>query len=269
MFGVVPKSLWQKSQPADDLNLCSWAMRSLLIEHGDRLILIDTGIGNKQDDKFFSHYHLHGPDNLDNQLRSKGFERADITDVFLTHLHFDHCGGAIERSGDHWAPAFPRARFWSNTEHWACATQPNPREKASFLAENILPIRESGQLEWIALPETAGVLDRVSTPLGFDCLRVCGHTESMMLPLLEVDGKTVVYLADLIPSAAHIPLAWVMGYDTRPLLTLEEKAAVLEQAAAGEWLLFFEHDPIHECARVAQTEKGIRLQSAGRLADLW
>ncbi|MBI1315469.1 MBL fold metallo-hydrolase [bacterium] len=269
MFGVVPKTLWQKSQPADDLNLCSWAMRSMLVEHGDRLILIDTGIGNKQDDKFFGHYHLHGPDNLDDQLRSRGFERADITDVFLTHLHFDHCGGAIERSGDHWAPAFPKARFWSNEAHWGWATRPNPREKASFLAENILPIQESGQLEWIALPETAGVLDRVSTPLGFDCLRVSGHTESMMLPLLEVEGRTVVYLADLIPSAAHIPLAWVMGYDTRPLLTLEEKAALLQQAVAGEWLLFFEHDPALECARLAQTEKGIRLQTAGALVDLW
>lgn len=267
MFGVVPKTLWQRSNLPDENNLCTWAMRSLLIESGDRLILVDTGIGNKQDEKFFGHYHLHGNDSLDGNLKALGYHRSEITDVFLTHLHFDHCGGAIERKGERLLPAFENARFWSNPEHWEWATRPNPREKASFLAENIRPIEESGQLNMLKLDRPNSGLHRASTELGFDYLSVSGHTEAMMLPMIRLEDKTVVFMADLIPSAAHLPLAWVMGYDTRPLLTLEEKALVLNSAAENDWILFFEHDPQIECARVEHTEKGIRLRDSGRLTD--
>ncbi len=267
MFGVVPKTLWQRSNPPDENNLCSWAMRCLLIESGSRLILVDTGIGNKQDEKFFGHYHLHGSDSLDGNLKKLGFHRSEITDVFLTHLHFDHCGGAIERSGERLLPAFENARFWSNSAHWNWATRPNAREKASFLTENILPIEESGQLNFLEINRLMPGLTRVPTELGFDFLVVDGHTEGMMLPIFEVNGKTVVYLADLIPSAGHLPLAWVMGYDTRPLLTLEEKSLFLKSAAENDWILFFEHDPVLECARVEQTEKGARFLAGGRLNE--
>jgi len=255
MFGVVPKTIWQRTNPADDNNMCTWAMRCMLIEDGNRLILIDTGIGNKQSEKFFSHYYLHGDDSLDSSLQSKGFHRNDITDVFLTHLHFDHCGGAIERnpSGEGFRPAFPNAVYWSSERHWEWATKPNAREKASFLSENILPIQESGQLRFIDRTSTF-----TSTPLGFDVLFVDGHTDSMMLPHICYKGKTVVFMADLLPSAGHIPLPYVMGYDTRPLITLEEKGQFLHKAANEEYVIIFEHDSVNECATLMNTEKGVR-----------
>lgn len=267
MFGVVPKTLWQSVNPPDSKNLCTWAMRCMLVEDGNRLTLIDTGIGSKQDDRFFGHYDLHGDDTLDGSLKQLGFNRNDITDVFLTHLHFDHCGGAIQwnaqRTG--YEPAFPRARFWSNKRHWEWATQPNPREKASFLKENILPLQESGQLHWIDLPATDGVVD---TPLGFKVLSVSGHTEAQMLPILPYRDKQVVFMADLLPSAGHVPLPWVMAYDTRPLLTMAEKQRFLELAATENLHLFLEHDPRHEICTVQHTEKGVRLNHTGSLAEI-
>lgn len=217
MFGVVPKTIWQRTNPADENNLCTWAMRSLLIEDGNRLILVDTGIGNKQDDKFFSHYYLHGNDTLDSSLKSLGFHRDDITDVFLTHLHFDHCGGAIERNGDQLIPAFKNATFWSNEDHWKWAVYPNDREKASFLKENILPIQESGQLKFIEHT------DGVELIKDFSIRFMYGHTDAMMLPQLSYKGKTIVFCADLLPSTGHLPIPYVMGYDTRPLETIKEK----------------------------------------------
>ena len=265
MFGVVPKSIWQKTNPADDQNLCSWAMRLLLIEDEKKLILIDTGIGNKQSEKFFSHYYLHGDASLDSSLAAKGFSRDDITDVFLTHLHFDHCGGSIEynASKDGFRPAFNNATYWSNERHWEWATKPNPREKASFLSENILPIQESGQLKFIDRKDTI-----TSTPLGFDVLFVDGHTDSMMIPHIPYKGKTICYMADLLPSTGHIPLAYVMGYDTRPLLTLAEKELFLKKATEENFVLFLEHDNQNECATLQNTEKGIRLASTFQLNEL-
>ncbi|MCC6599391.1 MAG: MBL fold metallo-hydrolase [Crocinitomicaceae bacterium] len=265
MFGVVPKTIWQKTNPSDENNLCSWAMRTLLIEDGKHLILIDTGIGNKQSEKFFSHYYLHGDDSLDKSLATLGFHRNDVTDVFLTHLHFDHCGGAIERdtSKERFIPAFKNAIFWSNERHWQWATAPNPREKASFLSENILPIEESGQLRFVDRTS-----DFAASPLGFDVLFVDGHTDSMMIPHIPFKGKTLVYMADLLPSTGHIPLAYVMGYDTRPLITLKEKEAFMRRAADNEFVLFLEHDNVNECCMVGQGEKGIRLSNTLRLSDL-
>ncbi len=266
MFGVVPKQLWQKTNPADEMNLCTWAMRCLLVEDGDRLTLIDTGIGGKQSEKFFSHYHLQDTLSIDQSLALKGFHRNDITDVLLTHLHFDHCGGSIEYNStrEHFQPAFPNAKFWSNANHWKWATEPNPREKASFLSENILPIQESGQLNFIER------VNNVSpTPLGFDVLFVDGHTDSMMLPQISYMGKTVVFMADLLPSVGHIPLAYVMGYDTRPLLTLSEKELFLNTAADNEYVLFFEHDSVNECCTLQHTDKGVRLKDSGRFTDFF
>jgi glyoxylase-like metal-dependent hydrolase (beta-lactamase superfamily II) len=264
MFGVVPKSLWQRTNPADERNLCTWAMRSLLIEDGNKLILIDTGIGNKQDEKFLSHYYLHGNDSLDGNLRALGYHRSDITDVFLTHLHFDHCGGAIERKGEgKLRPAFENATFWSNERHWKWATEPNAREKASFLAENILPIQESGQLKFVD-PLVEG---RNSTTLGFSFELVNGHTDAQMLPLIEYNGKKILFMADLLPSSGHIPLPFVMGYDTRPLLTLDEKARILNLATDEEYILFLEHDSENEGILLQKTEKGPRLLEKGRLID--
>jgi glyoxylase-like metal-dependent hydrolase (beta-lactamase superfamily II) len=257
MFGVVPKSLWSRTNPADDNNLCSWAMRSLLIEDGNRLILVDTGIGNKQSEKFFSHYFLHGDDSLDKSLAAKGFSRDEITDIFLTHLHFDHCGGAIEfnSSKDGFRPAFKNATFWSNEEHWKWATEPNPREKASFLKENILPIQESGQLKFI---DRNG--DRTLNALeGIDVFFADGHTDAQMLPMINYKGQKIVFMADLLPSTGHVPLPYVMGYDTRPLLTMNEKAAFLKEAADQNYVLFLEHDSVNECCTVMNTEKGVRL----------
>ena len=269
MFGVVPKTLWQKINPADDNNLCTWAMRCLLVEDGKRLILLDNGIGNKQDDKFFGHYHLHGNDTLDKSLKKQGFTRNDITDVFLTHLHFDHCGGAIEREEGKLVPAFKNATYWSNAQHWQWATEPNDREKASFLAENILPIRESRQLKFVDLPTgpheqlpEAPFADNMSIRF------VSGHTESMMLPQIKYKGKTIVYMADLLPSAGHIPLPYVMAYDMFPLTTLKEKKSFLEEAVAGDYILYFEHDAQHVCCNLKQTEKGIRPDQFFTLAEI-
>lgn len=259
MFGVVPKSIWNKLNPADEQNMCSWAMRCMLIEDGNRLILIDNGIGDKQDAKFMGHYYLHGDDTLESSLRKHGFHKDDITDVILTHLHFDHCGGSIERKNDKLVPAFPNAVYWSNEAHWKWATEPNAREKASFLKENILPIQESGQLKFIPTPdpEKGRLAESIFTEhISFRF--VSGHTESMMLPQIKYNGRTIVFVADLLPSTAHIPLPYVMAYDTRPLLTLEEKKTFLDEAAAKEYILFFEHDVQNECCTLIQTEKGIR-----------
>ena len=266
MFGVVPKSLWSRTNPADDNNMCRWAMRSLLIEDGDQLMLIDTGIGNKQSEKFFSHYFLHGDDSLDGSLKKLGFSRDDITDVFLTHLHFDHCGGAIEfdSSADAFRPAFKNATFWSNQHHWQWATEPNPREKASFLKENILPIEESGQLDWVDIHgrKTREWRDDI------DVFFADGHTDKQMIPIIDYKGKKVVFMADLLPSAGHIPLPYVMGYDTRPLLTMEEKKLFLDEAADNEYVLFLEHDSVNECCTVQHTEKGVRLKDTFKLGEL-
>ena len=262
MFGVVPKSMWNKINPADENNMCTWAMRCLLVEDADRLILIDNGIGNKQDEKFFSHYYLHGEDTLDKSLAAAGFHRDDITDVFLTHLHFDHCGGSIVRrkSGDGYVPAFRNARYWSNQRHWDWATHPNAREKASFLKENILPIQESGQLNFVT--EGQGIMP------GFEIEFMNGHTEGMMLPKLNYKGRTVVFMADLMPSTGHLPIPYVMAYDTRPLITLEEKSKFLKTALEKDYLLFFEHDPVNECCSLQQTDKGIRTREIFKIAEL-
>ena len=271
MFGVVPKSLWNKVNPADDNNLCSWALRCLLIEDGGKLILVDNGIGNKQDERFFNHYYLHGDDTLDKSLSANGFHRDDITDVLLTHLHFDHCGGSIVREGDRLVPAFKNATYWSHSRHWKWATAPNDREKASFLKENILPIEASGRLRFV--DQKAGAVDQpailsdVIIP-GLSVRMSYGHTDAMMLPQLTYKGRTVVFMADLLPSMGHIPMAWVMAYDMFPLTTLNEKKIFLEEAAAGGYVLFFEHDPIHECCFVENTEKGIRSKTSFGLAEL-
>jgi len=259
MFGVVPKALWQKTNPADAQNRIEMAARSLLIEDGNRLILIDTGMGNKQSDKFFGHYGLWGDHSLDRSLKTHGFHRDDITDVFFTHLHFDHCGGAIVRNPKgFYEPAFKNARFWSHKDHWKWATEPNVREKASFLPENILPIEESGQLN---------LLDSHHIPLGFDVLLVDGHTEKQMLPLLKYKGKRILFAADLIPTAGHLPVPYVMGYDTRPLLSLQEKEKILGDAVKEDTLLFLEHDPHHMLISLIQTEKGVRMKESFTLTD--
>jgi glyoxylase-like metal-dependent hydrolase (beta-lactamase superfamily II) len=252
MFGVVPKSIWNKLNPADNNNLCTWAMRCLLIEDGNRLILIDNGVGDKQEPKFFSHYYLHGEDNLDHSLAARGFHRDDVTDVFLTHLHFDHCGASIKREGDMLVPSFRNATYWSNEAHWKWATEPNDREKASFLKENMLPIRESGQLKMVEAREGVDFGENIKIRFA------SGHTESMMLPQIAYKNRQIVFMADLLPSIAHIPLPYVMAYDTRPLQTLKEKKSFLEDAVANEYILFFEHDPKIECCTLQNTEKGIR-----------
>ncbi|NAS11039.1 MBL fold metallo-hydrolase [Poritiphilus flavus] len=261
MFGVVPKSLWTRTNPADHNNMIDLAARSLLIEDGNRLILIDTGLGSKQSEKFFSHYYLWGDHSLDRSLASAGFHRDDITDVFMTHLHFDHCGGSVQWNKDRtgYEPAFKNAVFWSNQAHWEWATQPNAREKASFLKENLLPMEESGQLKFIPDPESDFV---TSSELGFDILLVNGHTDKQMIPHISYKGKTLVFAADLIPTAGHIPLPYVMGYDTRPLLTLKEKAVFLEKAVEEEYILFMEHDAVNQLCTLKQTEKGTRLDKS-------
>lgn len=262
MFGVVPKSIWQKTNPADANNMCTWAMRCLLVEEGDRLILIDTGIGDKQEEKFFSHFYLHGDDTLQKSLAAKGFSPADITDVFLTHLHFDHVGGAIVRKADQLLPAFKNATYWSNEKHWEWAVEPNAREKASFLKENIMPVQESGQLKFVENTEGTEFAKDFAVRFAF------GHTDAMMLPQLNYKGRTVVYAADLLPSTGHIPLPYVMAYDMFPLQTLKEKKSFLEEAAANEYILYLEHDSVNECCTVQQTEKGIRLKESFKLTDL-
>ena len=263
MFGVVPKTLWEKTNPADDKNMIPMSMRCMLIEDGDRLTLVDTGIGNKQSDKFFGYYYLFGDFSLDTSLAKHGFHRDDITDVFLTHLHFDHCGGAIQWNNDKtgYEPAFRNARFWSNQRHWDWANQPNYREKASFLSENIKPIQESGQLNFIHL--------NAKDYVGFDVLFKDGHTEKQMLPKIQYQNKTLVFMADLLPTAGHIPLPYVMGYDTRPLLSLKEKEVFLKEAADKEFFLFLEHDAYNEVVTVKHTEKGVRLKESYKFTDIF
>ncbi len=262
MFGVVPKSLWQRTNPADENNLCTWAMRCLLVEDGDRLILIDNGLGNKQSEKFFSFYYLHGDDSLEKSLHSAGFSPEDVTDMFLTHLHFDHCGGSISYSEEkNHVLTFGNATYWSNEDHWKWATDPNPREKASFLQENIIPIQESGHLEFIPL----------SGKTGFENIEVIftdGHTDKQMLPMIRYKGQIIVFTADLLPSAGHIPLPYVMGYDIRPLMTMAEKKVFLDEAADNGYILFLEHDPVNECCTVKHTEKGVRLDKVFKLQDI-
>ncbi len=260
MFGVVPKSIWKKTNPSDENNLCSWAMRCLLIEDGNRLILIDNGIGTKQDEKFLSHYDLHGDGELIASIRKAGFSESDITDMFLTHLHFDHCGGGVKRVGEQLKLTFPNATYWSNEAHWKWATQPNAREKASFLKENILPMQESGQLKFV---------NPSSSPFSqMDIFTASGHTDQMMIPKIKFKDKTICFMADLLPSSSHVPLPYVMGYDTRPLLTMEEKAAFLDKAATNQYILFLEHDPYHECCTVKHTEKGVRLDRTFSLQEV-
>ena len=262
MFGVVPKTMWLKLNPPDPNNMCTWAMRCMLIEDGKQLILIDCGMGYKQDEKFFSRYEPHGDATLTKSLKALGFDKSDITDVLLTHLHFDHCGGAIEHNSEgKLLPAFTNATYWSNEKHWAWATKPNAREKASFLAENILPIQESGQLKFV---------DDGSTAINpnITLKTVSGHTESMFIPHIKTVDKTIVYCADLFPSMAHIPLPYVMAYDTRPLLTLDEKQALLTEAITNNYLFFFEHDRSIECCTLKQTERGVREDQILKLADL-
>lgn len=264
MFGVVPKSLWQRTNPADEKNMCTWALRCLLIEDGNRLTLIDNGIGNKQDAKFFSHYYLHGDHSLDGSLKNAGFSAGDITDMFLTHLHFDHCGGGVDYTGenkDRLALHFANAKYWSNAAHWKWATEPNAREKASFLKENIQPMEQSGHLNFIDL-ETGGAFDQ------FDIITADGHTDKQMLPKIKYKEHTIVFMADLLPSVGHIPLPYVMGYDTRPLLTLQEKGAFLKEAADHGYVLFLEHDAVNECCTVKHTEKGVRLDRTFPLSEI-
>jgi len=262
MFGVVPKAIWNKTNPADENNLCTWALRCLLVEDGDRLILIDTGIGNKQDEKFFSHYYLHGDATMDSSLAAKGFHRDDITDVFLTHLHFDHVGGAVIRDGDKLIPAFKNATYWSNEQHWNWAVNPNDREKASFLKENILPIQESGQLRFIEGHDGVNFSGNISVKFAY------GHTDAMMLPVINYKGYQVVYMADLLPSVGHLPLPYVMAYDMFPLKTLTEKKIFLQEALEKQYILYLEHDPVNECCTLQQTEKGIRIKETFNLNTL-
>lgn len=263
MFGVVPKSIWQKTNPADSNNMIEMGMRSLLIEDGQKLILIDTGMGNKQSDKFFGYYYQFGDFSLDTSLASHGFHRDDITDVFLTHLHFDHCGGSIQwnKNQTGYEPAFKNAKFWSNQEHWNWATHPNPREKASFLKENILPIQESGQLNFIS--------ENSFQQIGFNILKMDGHTEKQMLPKIFYQGKTIIFMADLLPTIGHIPVPYVMGYDTRPLLTIKEKEAFLSEAADHDYFLFLEHDAYSEICTVQHTKKGVRLKETHKFKDIF
>lgn len=259
MFGVVPKSLWSRHVPADENNLCNWAARCLLIEDGDRLVLVDTGLGDKQSEKFFGYYFRNGDASLLDSIHKAGFSPADITDVVLTHLHFDHVGGAVKRVAGGFEPTFPNARYWSNAAHWQWATHPNPREKASFLSENILPLEASGQLKFI---------DEGNSPFThISFLHVNGHTEQMMLPLINQGERKILFAADLLPSSAHIPLAWVMGYDVRPLLTMEEKQTILTRVLHEEIVIVFEHDATFEAGVLKQGERGVEIAERGLLSD--
>lgn len=270
MFGVVPKSLWTRTNPADSNNMIDIAARCLLIEDGNRLILIDTGMGNKQSEKFFGYYHLWGNDSIDKSLAKYGFHRDDITDVFMTHLHFDHCGGSIQYNKDRTLlePAFKNAHFWSNQNHWQWATQPNRREVASFLKENILPMEESGHLKFTKLPENQEDILKKSA-LGFDIFFANGHTEKQMIPMINYKGKTICFMADLLPTVGHLPIPFVMGYDTRPLLTLDEKEKFLNLAADNNYYLFLEHDAHNELITVQHTEKGVRLKETFTSNDIF
>ena len=268
MFGVVPKSLWQKTNPADNNNMIDIAARCLLIEDGNRLTLIDTGMGDKQSDKFFGYYYLWGNDTIDKSLKKHGFHRDDITDVFMTHLHFDHCGGSIQWNKDKtgYEPTFKNANFWSNQDHWKWATQPNTREKASFLKENILPMEASGQLKFTSLPKTDLLKN---SELGFDIFFANGHTDKQMIPLIQYKDKTIAFVADLLPTAGHLPIPFVMGYDTRPLLTLDEKEKFLNTAADNNYYLFLEHDAHNQIITVQPTEKGVRLKDVYTCNDIF
>lgn len=263
MFGTVPKSIWHKLNPADENNMCSWAMRCLLIEDGNRLFLIDNGMGTKQSEKFFGYYYLHGDDSLEKSLNKAGFTSDDVTDMILSHLHFDHCGGSIrfnkDRSG--YEPAFKNAIYYSTERHWKWATEPNPREKPSFLSENILPIKESGQLKFVT--EGEHIAETISV------MFANGHTDGMIIPHIKYKGKTLVYMADLMPSVGHIPVNYVMGYDTRPLITMQEREPFMKQAADEEFVLYLEHDPINECCTVQHTEKGVRLKEKFSLKEFF
>lgn len=260
MFGVVPKSLWQRTNPANEKNLCPWALRALLVKDRDRAILIDNGIGDKQSEGFLKHYYLHGDDSLIGNLGKAGVRDTDITDMMLTHLHFDHCGGGIKQEGEHLVPTFGNATYWSNKDHWQWATKPNAREKASFLSENILPMQESGHLKFVALED--------QQDLPFDIIFVDGHTDKQMLPKIDYKGHTIVFVADLLPSVGHIPLAFVMGYDTRPLITMDEKARFLKEAADNNYVLVFQHDSVNECCTVQGTEKGVRVDRVFPFSEL-
>lgn len=263
MFGVVPKSIWNKLTPADENNLCSWSMRCMLVEEGKRLILIDNGIGDKQDAKFFSYYYLFGEDSLEKSLSTPGFHPDDITDVILTHLHFDHCGGSIIRSGDKLIPAFKNAVYWSNEKHWLTATVPNDREKASFFKENILPIKESGQLKMI--PHESPI---ASFTENIELRFVHGHTEAMMIPLIRYGNRTVVFVADLFPSVFHLPIPYIMSYDLFPLTTMQEKKSFLQEALEKDYILFFEHDLRTECCTLQRTDRGIRQKDLLKLSEI-
>jgi len=256
MFGVVPKTLWSRTNPADNNNMIDIAATCLLIEDGEKLILIDTGLGDKQSDKFFSYYYRWGNHSLDKSLKQHGFHRDDITDVFMTHLHFDHCGGSVQWNKDRtgYEPAFKNAKFWTNKEHWEWATNPNDREKASFLKENLLPMQEAGQLHFLERSGQRQFYDE----LNFEVLFVDGHTDKQMIPIIHYKGQTLVFAADLLPTAGHVPLPFVMGYDTRPLLTLNEKKAFLSEAADKNYFLFLEHDAHNEIINLKHTEKGVR-----------
>jgi len=267
MFGVVPKSIWSRFNEPDANNMCSWSMRCMLIEDGDRLILIDTGIGDKQSEKFFNYFYLFGDDSLKKSIESLGFGLDEITDVVLTHLHFDHCGGAIQMNStkERYETFFPNATYWSNEKHWKWATEPNAREKASFLSENILPIEQSGQLKFFTRD---GGITKNAFP-NIDLIYMNGHTESQMLPVINYKGKKVVFTADLLPSVGHIPLPYVMGYDTRPLLTLSEKEKFLNTAVKEDYVLFLEHDYYNECCTLKNTDRGVRLNETFKFNELF
>ena len=267
MFGVVPKTIWNKTNPADENNLIDIAARCLLIEDGNRLTLIDTGMGNKQSEKFFGYYSLWGNHSLDKSLKKAGFHRDDITDVFMTHLHFDHCGGSVNWNKDKtgYEVAFKNAKFWTNDNHWEWATKPNAREKASFLHENLIPMQESGQLQFINRPDSDFGF---SSELGFDIFYADGHTEKQMLPHINYNGKTIVFCADMLPTAGHIPIPYVTGYDTRPLMSMDEKQIFLNNAADNNYYLWLEHDAHNQIITVQHTEKGVRLKEIFKCEDI-
>ena len=262
MFGVVPKSIWNKLNPADENNLCTWALRCMLVIEGDRKILIDTGMGNKQDDKFFKHYQPHETLDLASALNAYHIKPEEITDVLLTHLHFDHVGGAINKIDNQLVPAFPNATYWVSETQWNLALNPNKRERASFLTENILPLKETGKLKLITLPvyNSDTSLQEIHFSPSISCYVVNGHTQGMLLPKIKMGDKTIVYMADLLPSVGHIPLPYIMGYDMQPLVTLNEKEIFLKTACENNYILFFEHDPVNECCNLFETEKGIRAE---------